>query len=241
MKRTERRHLKDNELANFAVTARELVEARQKQLLPTVIVLVVIASAVLGYFGWRGRVDGRAQTLLAEALNVDEARVGPPPATGQPARGLWFASQREKHQAALTKFKIVADEYPSTDAGLFARYREATTWMALGNPSNAAQAYQQVIDRGGEKMYAQMSRLGLAEAQSQTGQYDQAINAFKDLAQRKDGAVPVDGVLMRLGRTYLDAGKTKDAEQTFNRLVDEFPNSPFSGDARRELDQLKKT
>jgi len=86
-----------------------------------------------------------------------------------------------------------------------------------------------------------MSRLGLAEAQSQTGQYDQAINAFKDLAQRKDGAVPVDGVLMRLGRTYLDAGKTKDAEQTFNRLVDEFPNSPFSGDARRELDQLKKT
>jgi len=67
------------------------------------------------------------------------------------------------------------------------------------------------------------------------------MGAFKDLAQRKDGPVPVDGVLIRLGRTYLDAGKSKEAEQTFNRLVDEFPNSPFSGDARRELDQLKKT
>jgi outer membrane protein assembly factor BamD (BamD/ComL family) len=53
--------------------------------------------------------------------------------------------------------------------------------------------------------------------------------------------VPVDGVLMRLGRVYLDAGKKSDAEQTFNRLVEEFPDSPFSGDARRELDQLKKT
>ncbi|HEX7796295.1 MAG TPA: tetratricopeptide repeat protein, partial [Vicinamibacterales bacterium] len=86
-----------------------------------------------------------------------------------------------------------------------------------------------------------MARLGLAEAQAQTGQYEQAINTFKELAQRKDGEVPVDGVLMRLGRVYMDAGKKSDAEQTFNRLVEEFPDSPFSGDARRELDQLKKT
>ena len=60
---------------------------------------------------------------------------------------------------------------------------------------------------------------------------------FKELTQRKDGEVPVDGVLMRLGRVYVDAGKKSDAEQTFNRLVEEFPDSPFSGDARRELDQ----
>jgi outer membrane protein assembly factor BamD (BamD/ComL family) len=46
---------------------------------------------------------------------------------------------------------------------------------------------------------------------------------------------------MQLGRTYLDAGKRSEAQQTFNRLVEEFPDSPFSGDARRELDNLKKT
>ena len=46
---------------------------------------------------------------------------------------------------------------------------------------------------------------------------------------------------LMLGRTYLDAGKRTEAEQTFNRIVSEFPESPFSGDARRELDQLKKT
>jgi outer membrane protein assembly factor BamD (BamD/ComL family) len=86
-----------------------------------------------------------------------------------------------------------------------------------------------------------MARLGLAEAQAQTGQYDQAIATFKALSEQKDAPVPVDGVLIRLGRAYLDAGKPADAEQTFNKLVEEFPDSPFSGDARRELDQLKKT
>jgi outer membrane protein assembly factor BamD (BamD/ComL family) len=46
---------------------------------------------------------------------------------------------------------------------------------------------------------------------------------------------------MQLGRTYRDAGKATEAHQTFNRVVEEFPESPFSGDARRELESLKKS
>jgi TolA-binding protein len=241
MKRTERHHLKENELAHLAGSARDAVDARKGLIVPIAIAVVVIAVAAIGYVAWKGRVEGRAHTLLAEAMIVEDARIGPPAATGQPSSGLSFNTVREKNQAALTKFKTVADQYPSTDAGLFARYREGTTFMALGTPASAVQSYQQVIDRGGNGLYAQMARLGLAEAQAQTGQYDQAIDALKELSQRKDGQVPVDGVLMRLGRTYLEAGKRTEAEQTFNRIVQEFPESPFSSDARRELDQLKRT
>jgi TolA-binding protein len=242
MKRAERHHLKDNELARAAATARQVVEERRSQVTLIGVAIAVVATAVIGYLWWNNRVSARAHTLLADALAVDEARVGPPPAPGSPApAGLSFETARAKNQSALTKFKIVADEYPSSDAGIFARYRQAATYMALGEPASAATTYQQVIDKAGNSLYGQMARLGLAEAQAQTGQYEQAINTFKDLAQRKDGEVPVDGVLLRLGRVYVDAGKKSDAEQTFNRLVDEFPDSPFSADARRELDQLKKT
>ena len=68
-----------------------------------------------------------------------------------------------------------------------------------------------------------------------------AINTFKELSLRKDGPLPVDGILMRLGQIYLDAGQRADAQQTFNLLVQEFPDSPFTGDAKRELESLKKT
>lgn len=241
MKRTERHHLKENELVHLAANAREAVEAQKRLIVPAVIAVVVVAVLALGYFAWRARVEGRAHTLLAEALVVGEGRIGPPAATGQPSTGLSFNTVRERNQTELTKFKIVADEYPSTDAGIFARYREGTTFMALGTPASAATSYQQVIDRGGSGLYAQMARLGLAEAQAQTGKFDEAINTLKELAQRKDGQVPVDGVLIRLGRTYLDAGKRTEAEQTFNRIVQEFPDSPFTPDARRELDNLKRT
>jgi TolA-binding protein len=241
MKRTERHHLKENELASLAVGARDMVEGRGRQMIGGVVAVVVVLAAVLGYVSYRNRVEARAHTALAQALAVEEARIGPPVAFGSQApTGLSFVTQREKSQAALTKYKEVADQFPTSEAGLFARYRQASTYMALGLPKNAAEAYQQVIADGGNGHYAQMARLGLAEAQAQNGEYDQAISTFRDLSQRKDGPLPVDGVLIRLGRIYVEAGKPGEAEQTFNRLVQEFPDSPFAADARKELDQLKE-
>src|SRR6267378_4427344 len=241
MKRTERHHLKENELEKFARRAREAVQTRRRETMAAVVALLVIGVVSIGYWAYRERVRTRAHALLASALAVQEARVGPPTAPGAGAASTpSFATERERSLAALTKFKAAADAYPSTDAGIFARYMEAATSMALGNAADAARAYQQVIDRGGNGIYGQMARLGLAEAQARAGQYDQAINTFKELAQRKDGPLPIDGILMQLGRTYRDAGKRDDAQQTFNRLVEEYPQSPFAGDAKRELDNLKK-
>jgi TolA-binding protein len=241
MKRTERHHLKENELEKFARRAREAVETRRRETMAGIIALVVIGAVAVGYWAWRERVETRAHAMLAAALAAQEARVGPPaaPGVGAPSTPS-FATERERSLTALAKFKAAADAYPSTDAGIFARYMEAATSMALGNAADAARAYQQVIDRAGDGIYGQMARLGLAEAQARAGQYDQAINTFKELAQRKDGPLPIDGILMQLGRTYRDAGKRDDAQQTFNRLVEEFPQSPFAGDAKRELDNLKK-
>ena len=241
MKRTERHHLKENELARMARSAQQAVEERRSQLMMAAIAVVVVLVIALGYFGWRRSVDSRAHSLLAEALIVETARVGPPAAPGTPSQGLVYPTERDKYQAALAKFKAVADQYPSTSAGQFARYREGTTQMALGNVKEAMAAYQQVIDVSGDGIYGQMARLGQAQAQARSGQFDPAINTYKELSTRTDGTLPLDGILMQLGQTYLEAGKPTDAQQTFNRIVEEFPDSPFSVDARRELDNLKKT
>jgi tetratricopeptide (TPR) repeat protein len=241
MKRNERHHLKDNELAHLATAARASVEARKSQVTTVIIAIVVVLAAAIGYTAWRGRVQGRAGTLLAEAMAVQDTRVGAPEAPGSPSAGPSFATEKEKNQAALTKLKAVADQYPSTEAGLFARFREAGVQMSLGNVKEAATAYQLVIDGAGDNIYGQMARLGMAESQVRSGEFDKAIETYKELAQRKDGTLPVDGILVQLGRTYLEAGKPSDAQQAFNRLVQEFPESSFIADARRELEALKKS
>ena len=238
MKRAERHHLKENELHTLARDVRDQFEGRQREAMLGLAAVGVVVIVAIAFFAWRERQQTQAATLLAGAVAVKDARIGPP---GTAEQGLRFNNERERAQASLTKFKTAADAYPSTDAGLYARLEEAATYMTLGNPAQAAASFQQVIDKGGNSIYGQSARLGLAGAQAAQGQYDQAINAFKELAQRKDGPLPVDGILMQLGRTYLDAGKRADAQQTFNRLVEEFPDSPFTADARRELEQLKRT
>ena len=237
MKRAERHHLKANELQKLAVQARDVYEERHREVSGVLIGLLVVAVAGVGYFLWREHVQSRAHGLLAEALAVQEARVA---VAGTPATPGTYPTERARLEGAVVKLKTAADAYPSTDAGIFARYQEAANQLALGNTTAAIAAYQEVTRRAGDNIYGQMARFGVAEAQARGGQFDQAINSFKELAQRKDGPIPVDGILMELGRAYRDAGKRADAQQTFNRLVEEYPDSPFTQEAKRELDTLNK-
>jgi TolA-binding protein len=239
MKRAERHHLKENELQRAATEIRRFYSERQQQAGWVLAVAGAVAVVALGYFFWREHVQSRAHELLAQATTVQDARIAVP---GAPDAKGTFPTERARLQAAVVKFKAAADAYPSTDAGLFARSQEAAGQLALGNPALAITAYQDVIKgAGSSSIYAQTARLGLAEAQARGGQYDQAISTFRDLAQRKDGPLPVDGILMQLGRTYRDAGKRADAQVTFNRIVQEFPDSPFTQDAKRELETLNKS
>jgi TolA-binding protein len=240
MKRTERHHLKENELGILARQARDLVDARKRSMGTTLAAVVIVGAATLGWVAWREHAQSLAHGMLAEAQTVAETRVGAPVAPGTPGAGPSFLTESDRFKAAAAKFKTVADTYPASDAGIFARYQEAASQMALGNAAEASRIYQMVIDRAGDGIYGQMARLGRAEAQARGGQYDQAISMFKELAQRKEGPLPVDGILLQLGRAYRDAGKRDEAQQTFNRIVSEYPDSAFSADAKRELDNLRR-
>jgi TolA-binding protein len=242
MKKAHRKHLKDNELASFASLTMDLYASRRKEVIGAAVALAVLVAAFAGYSLWRSRIQGNAAQLLSDALLVTETRVGPPADPDSPNASASFATERARNQAALTKFKLAADSYPSTDAGMLARYLEASTRMSLGFPEQAGEAFQQVIDRAGaNSVYGRMARLGLAEAQAQTGKYDQAIATFKGLADAPDSPMPKDAILMQLGRVYRDAGQIAEARQTFDRIVKEFPDSQFTADAQHEIDALQTT
>src|SRR5262249_5679423 len=143
MKRAERRHLKQNELQSLTRQVQDSFETYRNEATWIVAAVAVIGIAAFGFWAWRQHVQSQVHALLADALVVQEARIGPPAAaTG--GSGLTFPTERERAQAVVVKFKAVADAYPSTDAGLFARYQQASTQMALGSTGEAAAAYQQV-------------------------------------------------------------------------------------------------
>jgi tetratricopeptide (TPR) repeat protein len=151
-----------------------------------------------------------------------------------------FATEEAKLRAALPKLKAAADAYPDTEQGITARYHMAGALATLGRHKEAIAEYDQVAQRAGNgSLYGRMARLGKADTEAKAGELDAAIATWKELAASTDEDLPKDAILMELARAYVAKGNQEEARKTFTQLVDEHPTSPYTVEARNELEQLK--
>jgi tetratricopeptide (TPR) repeat protein len=246
MKRTERHHLKENELAETLSAAGQLLTERSGLIVRIFLALLVVGLIAGGINVWRRGDDAQAERLLGEAMVTFNAPVVPAtPASTQPgevpaaatlgATGS-FSTEAAKLNAALPKLKAAADAYPGTPAGLTASYHYASSLAALGRHDEAIAVYDDVLRRAGAgSLYGRMARMGKADAQRLAGQFDAAIATWNELAASPDQELPKDAILMELAKAYQAGGKSDEARKTFTRLVDEHPTSPYVPDAKAAL------
>jgi TolA-binding protein len=246
MKRIDRHKLKEDELAYLGTRTRELVQQRQREI--TMVTGAIIAAVIVvgGFFLYRSSRNEKADTLLASALAVADAQVvtPPPPAPGSPPPVQppgTFRTDQERNTAAVPLLQKAADAYPNTEAGITARYRLAASLAELGRNAEAEQRFNEVVQKTSQKnIYHDTARLGAGQAQLAEGKADAAITTFRDLSSDTNSQLPVDGVLMQLGRAALAAGKKDDATRAFTRVVDDFPQSMYVPDAKEKLAEMKK-
>jgi TolA-binding protein len=246
MKRTDRHKLKENEFARTVAQARDVVQSRGAEITRIVLGAAVLIAIVAGFYWWRSAREGAANALLASALATYEMPVIPPqpPAPGSPPpvpQPGTFQSEQERLNASLPKFVEAATANPDSKAGITARYHAAGILAALGKHAEAEEQYRQVVDKAGNDIYARTGRLGLAEAQMAQGKYDSAVTIYTELSRDTNSTLPLDSVLLQLGRAYARAGKKEEAVRAFTRVVEEFPQSPYAADARREMEETKKS
>ncbi len=251
MKRSERHHLKENA---FAVAMARIQDRAENWGTGFAIAAGVALAGVVafgGYTWWSERAEATAGALLAEALVVADAPVVPPPAdageedpaTAEPPFAQppgSYPTIEAKMSASLPMLLEAADAYPGTPSGITARYRAAAALAALGRHDEAAEQYRRVIDGDEGGVYGRMATLGLASAQMSRGSYDEAIALLEPSSiSTADASLPIDGVLMELGRAYRLAGRSDEARAAFQRIMDEFPTSLYFPNAERELQVLR--
>ena len=246
MKSIERHKLKEDEFARSVASARDIVTRRRRDITRLVVIAVAVIVLIAGYTLWRQSRNAQADGALAAGLAIFEAPVMPPPAAPAPGSPVpvqppgTYQTERAKLEAALPKLMEAADKYPNTNAGIAARYYAASALASLGRVAEAEQRYQEVVDKGGNLIYARTARLGLADAQAAQGKFDNAITIYREMSADAKGQIPVDGVLMSLGRTYARAGRKDEAARAFSRIVEEFPQSAYAADAKREMEEARK-
>jgi len=245
MKGTERHKLKENEFARSVAKARTAMEERQGDIAKIVAAVLLVVAAIAGFAWWKTSRDTKANAAFATALATYEMPVVPPepPKPGSPPpipRPGTFQSERDKLEASLPKFLEAANAYPNAGPGIAARFHAAGILAELGRHPEAEQRFKEVVDKAGGAIYGTTARLGMAEAQVEQGKYDSAIAIYSELSRDANSKLPLDSVLMHLGLAYARAGKKEEAVRSFTRVVEEFPQSAYAADARREMEETKK-
>ena len=196
------------------------------------VVLALVAGG--GYWAWKTRSENRAQLLLTDAIvvvqtPVEEAKPGAKPTRRQLSHASSPRGSRagEVHRGLQ---RVSVDEGGHCGAllrGGGARDARA----ARQKPRRDTRRLSTV--RAAASFYGRMARLGVVEANAQAKQYDQAISAAQALVNNTaDEAIPRDALLMELGRVQAAAGKKAEAKQTLDKVIAEFPESPYIDEAK---------
>jgi predicted negative regulator of RcsB-dependent stress response len=204
----------------------------------TLIVVILVLAAALGYGGWRFYID--RQTVEASAafdtgMKAYQGRIAPAPDPAEPNEP-FYPDEPTRVQDALQKFTKVADKYPSTNPGKLARYYTALCLEDLERHNQALEELKK-ISGSSDKELAAMAQYQTATIYSRTGKPDDAIKTYRALADKQSALVPRPLVLLELAG-LLRSSNPKEAASIYQQIKKDFPDTPIADQADRGLDTL---
>ena len=108
---------------------------------------------------------------------------------------------------------------------------------SLGNGDAAAEALQ-LAAGASQEIIATVSLYRLGQLQLAEGKLDEAIASFDLLLARNSDAFPADEALMSKARAQEAAGDQRGAMNSYQRVVDDHPDSFSAADARTRVEEL---
>jgi hypothetical protein len=238
LKKQLKHQIKQDELVTGVQHAAGFLREHAQEVKVTAGAVIVAVLAVGGFTYYRHSRGMEAERAFAAALATFHAPVAGETQEAPPG-GVRFATPSEKLKQAVGEFDGVARRFGSMDTGRRARYYAALCRLELGEAAEAEKALTELASGDKSTLEPALARLALAEAYRRSGKVDQAIEAYKQMADDATLAVPRDHVLMALSHTLEDAKRLPEAGATYRRLADQFPASPYAAEARARADYLE--
>jgi predicted negative regulator of RcsB-dependent stress response len=174
--RITRKELKTDKFAVEVEHTVDFVTEHRRQLVvygSIAVVAIVIAIGVLFYMR---RQHTLREQALGEAIEIQEAPVGPP----NPAALVSFPTEEAKRAAAAKAFNEIAGHYSGSNEAAVAKYYLGATAADQGNMADAAKLFQEAAS-GGDSNYASLARFSLAQAYFGQGRSADAEKILHDL------------------------------------------------------------
>lgn len=179
MDRITRKELKSDRFALEVEHGVEYAKDHRQQIVRYGGIALAAVVLVSGLYWYRSTQRETREAALSAALEVQNTQVGPAPGA-EP--GTSFATQADKDAAVNKAFTELAAKYSGSAEGTIAEYYLGAQASDKGDLSQAQKRFQSVIDSG-EKPYASLAKLSLAQiygAQGKLGDGEKLIRSVID-------------------------------------------------------------
>jgi predicted negative regulator of RcsB-dependent stress response len=227
-----RRDLKKDEIREKLVSGVESVASHQQALWIVVTAALVVALAVFGWNSYTRRQTAKASLALDDAMKIFQARIRAP---GEPADpvDVTYLDEKNKFTDAEKKFLQVAGQYGRTKPGQMARYYAALSEIQLKQYADAEKNLGQIVSSGDVNL-AGLAKFQLAQVYVQENKGAQAVDLYKQLADKPTLFVPKPMAMLALADYYRKADPAQ-ATKLYNQVKQEFPDAAEEADQGLEL------
>jgi tetratricopeptide (TPR) repeat protein len=228
MARIKRKELKRNDLAETFGRTVDYVAHHRRGATEAIGATVAVLLLAAGFFLFRGWREHQAGKELSAALEILESPLASDAAAASAPRTFPNPEARESEAA---KHLREAAKKGSTDAGRAAKVILAAR---TEKPATAAETLTKVA-REARFEVAAIAEIDAARLLAAEGKTTEAIDRLKRAIESPESSIPKDALLFTLAETYEKAGSAADARATWQRLVNDYPNSPYRSEASQKI------
>ncbi len=221
-----RHELKEqDEITTYLQKTTDVIVRYKKEVTTGLTIAAVLALVIFGWSYYRSSRNARAEAELSQAISIfnDTANI---------------KSEKERYGKALVEAQKTYDQYRSLPVGNIALYYVGLSQEGLGDTAKSVQTLQEVTQRGDASVKA-VAEFALGSIYKKHGDNQKAIDVYKRLYD--SGGYSKAAVAYELGSVY-EANKQPDqAKDYYQKVVSEFPDSPFRPNADEGLKRLGVT
>jgi tetratricopeptide (TPR) repeat protein len=218
-----RHELKEqDEITTYLQKFTEFVVSYQKEVITGVAIVAGLAIVIFGWRYYSSSRTARAEAQLSQAIDAFNDTTN-------------IKSDKERYEKTLAEAQKTYDQYRSLPAGNIALYYIGLSQDGLGDMTKSVQSLQQVASSGDPSVKS-VAEFALGSVYKKHGDNQKAIEIYKKLYDT--GGYSKAAVAYELASLYETSKQPDQAKEFYQKVVTEFPDSPFRTNADEALKRL---
>ena len=219
-----RHQLKEqDEITTSLKKTSEFFVAHQKQFIIGAAVIVAVFVVIFGYSYYRSSRNNAAQEQLAIAVTAFNDTTKP---------------EKERYERTIGEAQKTYDSYRSLPVGNIAKYYIGLSQEGLGDTPKAIESLQEVVQNADADIKG-VAQFALGGIHAKHGETQKAIDVYRQLFD--SGGYSKAAVGYELAVLYEANNQLDQAKEFYQKVVTDFPESPFRQSADEALKRLGVT